>query len=163
MVLGNGLILQRVPSFGSMASRRGRKGIGMKGTTLFSARVGLCLAAIGLAIITTSASAVQYTFEGETGGGMVMGIQTPNGDVNALVGQFIMTTSAPGWPSPLYTYCTDVGADLATTYNYTPLSLSSAASVGGVAPTWISGGIQNAAAISRPRSGTPIMDRRERM
>ncbi|MGO9244812.1 MAG: hypothetical protein ACLPT4_09475 [Verrucomicrobiia bacterium] len=128
----------------------------MKGTMLFSARVGLFLAAIGLAVITTSASAVQYTFEGETGGGLVMGIQTSEGSMDALVGQFIMTTSAPGWQSPLYTYCTDVGAGLATTYNYTPLSLSSAASVGGVDPTWISGGIQNAAAIWSAYSASAV-------
>jgi hypothetical protein len=121
----------------------------MKGTMSFSARVGLFLAAIGLAIITTSASAVQYTytFEGETGGGLLMGIQTSGGGADDLVGQFIMTTSSPGGQSPLYTYCTDVGADLATIHNYTPMSLSSAASVGGVDPTWISGGIQNAAAL----------------
>ena len=119
----------------------------MKGKMLFSPWVGLFLAAIGLAIITTSASAVQYQFNGETGGGLLMGIQTSGGDVNALVGQFIMTTSSPGGQSPLYTYCTDVDVDLASVHNYTPMSLSSAASVGGVDPAWISGGIQNAAAL----------------
>jgi hypothetical protein len=118
----------------------------MKGTTLFSARVGLVLAAIGLAIITTSASAVQYTFDGETAGGLVMGIHTSDGNMNALVGQLIMTTSAPGWQSPLYTYCTDVGADLALTHNYTPLTFTSPLATG-VDPLWIAGGIQNAAAI----------------
>jgi hypothetical protein len=118
----------------------------MKKKMLFLPRVGLFLAAVGLANITTSASAVQYTFDGETGGGLVMGIQTSDQDVNALVGQFIMTTSAPGWQSPLYTYCTDVGADLAMTYNYTPYAFT-APQATGVNPSWISGGIQNAAAI----------------
>jgi hypothetical protein len=121
----------------------------MKGKMLFSARVGPFLAAVGLAIITTSASAVEYTytFDGETGGGLLMGIHTSDGSVNDLVGQFIMTTASPGGQSPLYTYCTDVGAALALVDNYTPMSLSSAASLGGVDPAWISGGIQNAAAI----------------
>jgi len=130
----------------------------MKAKMLFTPRVGLCLAAVGLAIITTSASAVEYTFQGETGGGMVMGIDTASGNVNALVGQFIMTTSAQGWQSPLYTYCTDVGVDLASTYNYTPMSLSSAASVGGVNPSWISGGIQSAAALWYAYGATAAAD-----
>lgn len=116
----------------------------MKGKMLFLPRVGLCLVAVGLAIITTSASAVQYTFQGETGGGLIMGIQTADGDVRADVGQLIMTTSASGWQSTLYTYCTDVGADLATTYNYTAYAFT-APQATGVDPQWISGGIQNAA------------------
>jgi hypothetical protein len=134
--------------FGGMQNGMG-EGIGMKGTMSFSPRVGLYLAAIGLAIITTSASAVQYTYDAGGFSGLNINIYSSGlGYVSANVGQLEFTTpSTPTWLSPLYTYCTDVGVYLATTYNYTPLSLSSAASVGGVNPTWISGGIQNAATI----------------
>ncbi len=118
----------------------------MKGKMLFTPRVGLCLAAVGLAIITTSANAVQYTFDGETGGGLLMGIQTSEGGMNALVGQLIMTTSTPGWQSLLSTYCTDVGVLLADTHSYTDMSFTDSRATG-VNPTWISGGIQNAARI----------------
>jgi hypothetical protein len=118
----------------------------MKETMSFSPRVGLCLAAVGLATITTSARAIEYTYTGETGGGLSMNIQTADGDMNALVGQLIMTTSAPGWQSPLDTYCTDVGADLARTYNYNPYAFTDPQATG-VNPKWISGGIQNAATI----------------
>ncbi len=118
----------------------------MKGKMLFSPRVGLCLAAVGLAIITTSARGVEYTFQGETAGGLWMGIQTSGGDENALVGQFVMTTTDSGWQPTLYTYCTDVAANLAAQYNYTAYAFT-APQATGVDPKWVSGGIQDAAAI----------------
>jgi hypothetical protein len=125
-----------------------------------SPRVGLFLGAIGLAIITTSVSAVEYNYTGETGGGLGINIYSPGlGGVNNLdVGQMNFTTSTSGWLSPLSTYCTDVGVWLANTYNYTPLSFSSAASVGGVNPTWISGGIQNAATIWYANNSASTVD-----
>ncbi len=89
-----------------------------------------------------SAVQVSYTYTGETGGGVSIGIHTASGSGNVAVGQFIMTTSNPNFSSTLLTYCTDIGAGLQTTYNYTPTALASAT---GVAPAWISGGIMNAA------------------
>ncbi len=73
-----------------------------------------------------------------------MGIHTSDYNGGALVGQFVMTSTTPGYTTPLLTYCTDVGAFLANTYNYTP-TLITASSPTGVSPTWISGGIQNVA------------------
>ncbi|HVM59646.1 MAG TPA: hypothetical protein VMV72_02175 [Verrucomicrobiae bacterium] len=76
----------------------------------------------------------------------MMGIQTADGSADAFVGQLIMGTSAPGWLPTLDTYCTDVGADLAKTYNYAPYAFTDPQATG-VDPKWIAGGIQNAAAI----------------
>ena len=105
------------------------------------------------AIYGASADTVQYNYTGETGGGVVIGLQTANYSGNALVGQFIMTTANPSFQSSLLTYCTDIGVDLNYSYNYTPTSLNSAT---GVAPAWISGGIQNAAALwSADKSSPP--------
>jgi hypothetical protein len=91
-----------------------------------------------------SATTVSYNFTGETGGGVDMGIHVASGTVDAEVGQFIMTTSTPGFSSTLLTYCTDVGVDLSHSFNYTPTALSAAT---GVSPAWVSGGIQNAATL----------------
>ncbi len=91
-----------------------------------------------------SASPVTYTYTGETGGGVTIGLSTATYTGNVQVGEFIMTSTTPGYQSPLLTYCTDVGAVLATTYNYTPTALSSAS---GVTPAWVSGGIQHAATL----------------
>ncbi|HTS16634.1 MAG TPA: hypothetical protein VMP11_03595 [Verrucomicrobiae bacterium] len=113
---------------------------------MFVPRVGLCLAILGLVGITTKVSAVEYTYEGETGGGLPMWIETSGGNMNALVGQLVMTTSTPGWQSVLDTYCTDVAADLARSYNYSPYAFTDPQATG-VDPKWTSGGIQNAAAI----------------
>lgn len=96
------------------------------------------------AVNMASASTVQYTYTGETDGGVVMGIHTADYSGDALIGQFIMTTSNPNFQSTLYTYCTDVGVFLNNTYTYTPTALSAAT---GVQPVWISGGIQNAATL----------------
>ncbi len=104
------------------------------------------LVAVGFSFVAAvnlaSATTVQYTYTGETGGGVVMGIHTADYSGGALVGQFIMTTSNPNFQSTLLTYCTDVGATLNSPYSYTPTPLSSA---NGVDPAWISGGIQNVA------------------
>jgi hypothetical protein len=91
-----------------------------------------------------SAQSVNYTYTGETGGGLTMNISTTDYTGNAQIGQFIMTSTTPGFTSPLLSYCTDVGVALAGTYNYTPTPLASAT---GVSPAWISGGIQNAATL----------------
>jgi len=125
---------------------------------LYLPRVGLYLAAIGLAIITTSASAVQYTYTGETGGGLLMAIETSGGGQYDYVGQMNFTTpSTPTWLSPLSTYCTDVGIDLQSPYNYTPYTFAAAqAASGGVNPKWILGGIQNAAAIWYANKGSVV-------
>ncbi len=102
------------------------------------------LLAVGVASAASIASAntVQYTYTGETGGGVIMGITTPDYNGNARIGEFIMTTTTTGFAPTLLTYCTDVGAILANTFNYTPTALGSAT---GVSPAWINGGIQNAA------------------
>lgn len=107
-------------------------------------KLAVLAAGLASAVSVASATEVTYTYTGETGGGVSMGIQTAEGSVNALVGQFDMTTTTSGFSSPLLTYCTDVGVLLSTTFNYTPTALSSA---NGVAPAWISGGIQNAATL----------------
>lgn len=91
-----------------------------------------------------SADTVQYTYTGETDGGIDMGLDTSSGSGTALVGQFVMTTSNPNYSSTLLTYCTDVGVSLSTTYNYTPTALANAT---GVAPAWVANGIQNAATL----------------
>lgn len=75
-----------------------------------------------------------------------MGIQTSDYNGYALVGEFIMTSTTPGFTTPLLTYCTDVGAFLSSPYNYTPTPIT-ATSPNGVSPAWISGGIQNAATL----------------
>ncbi len=66
--------------------------------------------AAGIVSAAQVASAVQvnYTYTGETGGGVGMTIHTASGSENALVGQFVMTTSNPNFSSTLLTYCTDV-------------------------------------------------------
>jgi len=127
----------------------------MRETMSLSPRVGLFLGAIGLAIITTSASAVQYTYTGESGNGLGIEIYSSGlgGWNNLLVGQMNFTTTAGGL-SPLNTYCTDVGVWLANTYSYTPVTFSQANSVLGVNPRWVSGGIYNAAAIWYANKGS---------
>jgi hypothetical protein len=117
----------------------------MKMKTLLAA-LGISAVAIGVAVTTTSAIAVQYTYQGETGG-LVIELNTviPGyTDASFAVGQFDMTTSDSGWITPLYTYCTDVGTLLSSTHAYTPLSFTDPLSTG-VNPLWVSGGIQNAA------------------
>jgi hypothetical protein len=107
----------------------------------------IALATAGLASVVQIASAgteVQYTYTGETGGGVVMGIHTADYNGGAYVGEFIMASSTPGFTTPLLTYCTDVGAFLQTSYAYTPTPIT-ASSPTGVSPTWITGGIQNVA------------------
>ncbi|HEX3799472.1 MAG TPA: hypothetical protein VH413_12300 [Verrucomicrobiae bacterium] len=113
--------------------------------------------AAGLVSIAQVASAdtVSYTYTGETGGGVSMDIKI-NGSSQgtyASVGQFIMTTSNPNYSSTLLTYCTDIGAVLANTYNYTPTALGSAT---GVAPAWITGGIQNVAKLWYNDQNAPL-------
>lgn len=122
----------------------------MKNSVLFGK---LAIAAVGLmsAVQVVSADTVQYTYTGETDGGVSMGIDTASGNGTALVGQFIMTTANPSYTSTLLTYCTDVGVSLSTTYNYTPTPLANAT---GVAPAWVSGGIQNAATLWYNDKGT---------
>ncbi len=97
---------------------------------------------LSAATLASASGTVTYNYTGETGGGVTMGIHTATYNGNASVGEFIMTSSTPGYTSPLLTYCTDVGATLQSSYNYTPTALGSAT---GVAPAWINGGIQNAA------------------
>jgi hypothetical protein len=114
-----------------------------------SKKTSMCkLAGISAGVIAAvnmaSASTVQYTYTGETGGGVIIGLHTADYAGNALVGQFIMTTSNPNFQSTLDTYCTDVGVFLNNSFTYTPTDLSSAS---GVKPAWISGGIQNAATL----------------
>ena len=104
--------------------------------------VALTAGLVSIANMASATGTVTYTYTGETGGGVAMGIHTADYNGNALIGEFIMTSTTPGFTTPLLTYCTDVGAFLQTTYNYTPTVLSSAT---GVAPAWINGGIQNAA------------------
>jgi hypothetical protein len=94
-------------------------------------------------VVSAAPTSVVYNYTGETDGGVVMGIATPDYTGGAYVGEFNMTTTTPGFNNIL-TYCTDVGAILNNSYTYTPTPLSSAT---GVSPTWISGGIQNAATL----------------
>jgi hypothetical protein len=115
----------------------------MKNSLLFG-KMAVFTAGIVSVARLASADTVQYTYTGETGGGIDMGIQTAGGSGTALVGQFVMTTSNPNYSSTLLTYCTDVGVNLSTTFNYTPTPLASAT---GVAPAWVAGGIQNAATL----------------
>ena len=90
------------------------------------------------------AQTVNYNYGGVTGGGVSMGIQVgPNND-SGIVGQLIMNTSTPGFPNPLLTYCTDVGAPIQPSFTYTVTPLSAAS---GINPPWISGGAQNAATL----------------
>jgi hypothetical protein len=110
----------------------------------FLRKTTLLVAMIVSAARIVSANTVAYTYTGETGGGVDIGINTGDWSGTADVGQLVMTTSNPNFSSTLLSYCTDVGVFLANTYNYTPTPLSSAT---GVAPVWISGGIQNAATL----------------
>ena len=103
---------------------------------------------IATADLATAVPVVQYTYQGETGG-LIIGLHTSvpgyqNGYYFA-VGQFDMTTSSAGWTSPLLTYCTDVGSLLTSPHNYSPYTIPPAQL--GVNPTWVSGGIQKAAAL----------------
>ena len=105
------------------------------------------LVAIGIVVATTSAMAVQYTYNGETGGLDIQLHTVIPGytDASFAVGQLDMRTSDPLWISPLHTYCTDVGTLLSlATHAYTPLSFTDSRSTG-VNPLWVAGGIQNAA------------------
>ncbi len=106
--------------------------------------LGFLAAGLASTVHTASAAEVQYTYTGETGGGEILGIHTSDYNGYALVGEFIMTSTTPGFTTPLLTYCTDVGAFLSTTYNYTPTPITPSSPTG-VNPAWISGGIQNAA------------------
>src|SRR5258708_4135519 len=106
--------------------------------------VALAAAFVIAAISAKATPTVQYIYTGETGGGLVMGIHTAEYDGHALVGEFDLITSSPGWASPCNSYCTDVGAFFTSPHNYTPYSLTDPHAVG-VAPLWVSGGIQNAA------------------
>jgi hypothetical protein len=108
--------------------------------------LGVLAAGFVSAVQIASATEVQYTYTGETGGGEVLGIHTSDYNGYALVGEFIMTSSTPGFTTPLLTYCTDVDTFLSTTYNYTPTPIT-ATTPTGVSPTWTSGGIQNAATL----------------
>jgi hypothetical protein len=112
--------------------------------SLFIGKLAILTAGLVSAAQFASADTVQYTYTGETDGGVTMGLHTATGSGNALVGQFVMTTSNPSYQSTLLTYCTDVGVNLSTTFNYTPTPLSAAT---GVAPAWVAGGIQNAATL----------------
>lgn len=105
------------------------------------------------------AAAVNYTFDGETGGLVIKLHTLISGyeNVYAEVGQFKMTTTDAGWLDPLYTYCTDVGVILANSHEYTPLAFSDPASQG-VNPAWISGGIQNAARLWYNYKDTALSD-----
>ncbi len=99
-----------------------------------------------------SANTISYSYSGETGGGVSMGIVTADYTGAAQVGQMIMTSTTVGAQSPILTFCTDVGAMLSVpAYNYTPESLSAAT---GVAPAWINGGIQKAASLWEADKGS---------
>jgi hypothetical protein len=91
-------------------------------------------ATLNLAVATE----VDYTYSGETGGGLVMGLNADGDTGNFLVGQVIMTTSTPGW-STLNSYCTDVGVEMASSSLYTPISITSPQATG-VNPKWLAGG-----------------------
>jgi hypothetical protein len=106
--------------------------------------LGVLVAISGGLLPVAYGQTVQYTYTGETGGGVVMGIHTGDYNGGALVGQFIMTTANPNFQSTLLTYCTDVNVFLSSPFNYTPTPLSAA---NGVNPAWISGGIMNAATL----------------
>jgi hypothetical protein len=91
-------------------------------------------ATLNLAVATE----VDYTYSGETGGGLVMGLNADGDTGSFLVGQVIMTTSTPGW-STLNSYCTDVGVEMASSSLYTPISITSPQATG-VNPKWLAGG-----------------------
>ena len=91
------------------------------------------------------ATQVDYTYSGETGGGLVMGLDAYGDIGNFLVGQVTMTTSTPGW-STLNSYCTDVGVDMASSSLYTPYAIT-AAQATGVNPKWVAGGGVSAATL----------------
>jgi hypothetical protein len=116
----------------------------MKNSLSQSKLVALTIGVVSaVSVASATPGPVVYNFTGETGGGVVMGIHTSDYVGGALIGEFNMTTTTPGYNNIL-TYCTDVGAILASPYTYTPTQLSSAT---GVAPLWIAGGIQNAATL----------------
>ena len=100
--------------------------------------VGMCYCS-GLA---NASSSVVYNYTGESYGGLGMGISVSDYTGPALVGEFVMTSTTPGYTTPLYTYCTDVNEWLQNTYTYTPTPITSAT---GASPLWISGGGKNAA------------------
>jgi len=107
-----------------------------------SKTLALAVGLLSMASLASATPQVQYTYTGETDGGLVMGIHTADYNGGAYVGEFVMTTANPNFSPTLLTYCTDVGAFLSTTFNYTPTPLTSAT---GVSPAWISGGIDNVA------------------
>ena len=98
------------------------------------------------------ATEVDYTYSGETGGGLVMGLNA-YGDVgNFLVGQVVMTTSTPGW-STLNSYCTDVGVNMASSSLYTSYAITDPQATG-VNPKWVAGGGIAAATLWANYAGT---------
>jgi hypothetical protein len=109
-----------------------------------AAKLAVVVAGLVTASVASASTVVQYTYTGETLGGITMGIDVGGHSGSGQVGQFIMTTTNPNFTSTLLTYCTDVGVTLQNTYNYTGTQLSAAT---GVAPNWITGGIQNAATL----------------
>ena len=115
-------------------------------------------AIVGAVITTTSASAVQYTYQGEVGG-LTIGLHTVNPQYpNASfgVGTLNMTTTDSGWTSSLYTYCTDIGSTLASTHAYQAYQIPPAQL--GVNPTWQAGGIEKAAALYAINHSTSMTD-----
>ncbi len=107
----------------------------------------------GFAIATSSVMATQidYSYSGETGGGLVMGLDAYGDNGNFLVGQVVMTTSTPGLGT-LNSYCTDVGVDMASSSVYTPFAITSPQATG-VNPQWVSGGGVAAATLWANYSG----------
>lgn len=110
------------------------------------------IAGFAATINLASATQVDYTYSGETGGGLVMGLNAYGDTGNFLVGQVIMTTSTPGW-STLNSYCTDVGVNMASSSLYTPYAISSPQATG-VNPHWVAGGGVSAATLWANYAGT---------
>ncbi len=99
-----------------------------------------------------SATQVDYTYSGETGGGLSMGLDVYGDNGNFPVGQVIMTTSTPGW-STLNSFCTDVGANMAASSLYTSVGITDPKATG-VSPTWVAGGGLAAATIWNNYAGS---------
>jgi hypothetical protein len=111
--------------------------------------------AVGFIVSTTVAfaSEVDYTYSGETGGGLSMGMNI-SGDVgNFTVGQVIMTTSTPGFSPTLNSFCTDLNVSMAASALYTPIPITSPQATG-VNPIWVPGGGLAAATIWNSYAGT---------
>lgn len=98
------------------------------------------------------ATQVDYTYTGETGGGLVMGLDAYGDTGNFLVGQVVMTTSTPGWGT-LNSYCTDVGVNMASSSLYNPYAIT-APQATGVNPQWVAGGGVSAATLWANYAGT---------